>query len=90
MYIPYFRSGSYHIRTSLPTEKQQVLLNHVSHSGVLLEPNTAGQVALPTTTTTVQAETSPQASTEKKATLSKMLKNVATPSISGKPIKIIL
>ncbi|XP_065167837.1 NACHT and WD repeat domain-containing protein 2 [Atheta coriaria] len=44
-------SGSYQVRTSLPSNKQKVLLNHVTgsesggggHTGVLLEPSTAGQ-----------------------------------------------
>lgn len=39
------RSASYQVRTSLPSEKQQTLLNHITtpHSGVILEPSTAGQ-----------------------------------------------
>ncbi|XP_066263113.1 NACHT and WD repeat domain-containing protein 2 [Euwallacea similis] len=39
-------SASYQVRTSLPSEKQQTLLNHITttpHSGVILEPSTAGQ-----------------------------------------------
>ncbi|XP_060535991.1 NACHT and WD repeat domain-containing protein 2 [Cylas formicarius] len=40
-------SASYQVRTSLPSEKQQTLLNHITpHSGVILEPATAGQQAL--------------------------------------------
>ncbi|CAG9853566.1 unnamed protein product [Phyllotreta striolata] len=40
-------SGSYQVKTSLPTEKQQTLLNHVTpHSGVILEPTTAGKPQL--------------------------------------------
>uniref|UniRef100_A0AAR5PUI3 NACHT domain-containing protein n=1 Tax=Dendroctonus ponderosae TaxID=77166 RepID=A0AAR5PUI3_DENPD len=37
-------SASYQVRTSVHSEKQQSLLNHIGpHSGVILEPNTAGQ-----------------------------------------------
>lgn len=37
-------SGSYQVKAPLPAEKQHTLMNHIgSHSGVLLEPNKAGQ-----------------------------------------------
>ncbi|XP_030753342.1 NACHT and WD repeat domain-containing protein 2 [Sitophilus oryzae] len=41
-------SASYQVRASIPSEKQQTLLNHVTatHSGVILEPSTAGQQPL--------------------------------------------
>ncbi|KAF2893747.1 hypothetical protein ILUMI_12441 [Ignelater luminosus] len=82
-------SGSYHVRTSLPSEKQQVLLNHVSqqqqqHSGVLLEPSTAGQpsLQLPPPTTAVPT-TTPAATNGKNPAISKVLRGVATSSISA-------
>ncbi|XP_074036921.1 NACHT and WD repeat domain-containing protein 2 [Leptinotarsa decemlineata] len=71
-------SGSYQIRTSLPSEKQQTLLNHITpHSGVILEPSTAGKPQLQSTTPSSTCST-----LEKKPSLSKTLKNVAISSIS--------
>ncbi|KAB0804135.1 hypothetical protein PPYR_01105 [Photinus pyralis] len=77
-------SGSYHVRTSIPSEKQQALLNHVSqqqHCGVLLEPSTAGQ---PTLQPLQPTATSPTVSAMngKKPPLSKVLRGVAPTSIS--------
>ncbi|KAL1513904.1 hypothetical protein ABEB36_003243 [Hypothenemus hampei] len=43
-------SASYQVRTSLPSEKQQTLLNHITHTGVILEPSTAGQTTYLQTT----------------------------------------
>lgn len=76
-----FRSGSYQIRTSLPTEKQQTLLNHITpHSGVILEPSTAGQQSLQRTGG--QQSVPSTLVTEKKP--NKILKGVTAASISGK------
>ncbi|KAF5283297.1 hypothetical protein FQR65_LT13976 [Abscondita terminalis] len=81
-------SGSYQVRTSLPSEKQQVLLNHVSQQPceVLLEPSTAGQPSLQTLQTTSTSSTTITTTTnttnEKKPALSKVLRGVATSSIS--------
>nr|XP_022901761.1 NACHT and WD repeat domain-containing protein 2 [Onthophagus taurus] len=71
-------SEGYHVRTSLPSEKQQVLLNHVTtHPGVILEPSTAGHTPLQSMTGAMDVPP-----TDKKANMSKMLKTVATSSIS--------
>ncbi|XP_049826318.1 NACHT and WD repeat domain-containing protein 2 isoform X2 [Aethina tumida] len=72
-------SGSYQIRTSLPTEKQQTLLNHITpHSGVILEPSTAGQQSLQRTGG--QQSVPSTLVTEKKP--NKILKGVTAASIS--------
>ncbi|XP_018319781.1 NACHT domain- and WD repeat-containing protein 1 isoform X2 [Agrilus planipennis] len=66
-------SGSYQVRASLSTEKQQVLLNHVSqqqHSGVLLEPSSAGKAPLEEPPKTLPTAT---VTSEKKTVLSKAL-----------------
>ncbi|CAH1102040.1 unnamed protein product [Psylliodes chrysocephalus] len=64
-------SGSYQVRTSLPTEKQQTLLNHVtSHSGVILEPATAGKPQLLSGNT----PSSTSSTLEKKSNFSKAAK----------------
>ncbi|KAK5648750.1 hypothetical protein RI129_003642 [Pyrocoelia pectoralis] len=78
-------SGSYHVRTSIPSEKQQALLNHVSqqHCGVLLEPSTAGQPTLQPLQPTAASPTTTIAGNEKKPALSKVLRGVATTSISA-------
>ncbi|KAJ8952613.1 hypothetical protein NQ318_004160 [Aromia moschata] len=90
------RSGSYQIRTSLPTEKQQTLLNHITpHSGVILEPSTAGQPTLQQGAAAVAVAVAPAATAipspavaEKKHNISKVLKGVAVSSISGSSNKI--
>lgn len=76
------RSSSYQVtlkKPSLNTEKQQAIINNVlqekHHSGVLLEPKTAG---LPASTTCGPPE--------RKTGLSKVLQGVATSSISGKSL----
>ncbi|EFA06477.1 hypothetical protein TcasGA2_TC009369 [Tribolium castaneum] len=76
-------SGSYQVRASLPSEKQQTLLNHITpHSGVILEPSTAGQ---PPLQTAAPPPTAPSTLTvsEKKTNISKVLKRVAASSISA-------
>ncbi|XP_017775485.1 PREDICTED: NACHT and WD repeat domain-containing protein 2 isoform X1 [Nicrophorus vespilloides] len=71
-------SGSYQIRASLPSDKQQVLMNHVTHTGgVLLEPSTAGQQAIQQ----VSNATTPSTGNEKKVP-SKILRGIAAPSVS--------
>ncbi|KAJ8964868.1 hypothetical protein NQ314_004550 [Rhamnusium bicolor] len=82
--INFSRSGSYQIRTSLPTEKQQTLLNHITpHSGVILEPSTAGQPPLQPV-----APANVTATQEKKPSLSKVLKGVAASSISADSLSL--
>uniref|UniRef100_A0A6P7FUD4 NACHT and WD repeat domain-containing protein 2 isoform X1 n=1 Tax=Diabrotica virgifera virgifera TaxID=50390 RepID=A0A6P7FUD4_DIAVI len=72
-------SGSYQVRASLPSEKQQTLLNHITpHSGVILEPTTAGKPQLPsgnTPTTTASA-------LEHKPSLTKSFKGTTITSVS--------
>lgn len=68
-------------KPSLSTEKQQAIINNVlqenkQHSGVILEPITAGQQ--PPSAATLGAPAA-----EKKTGLSKVLREVATSSISG-------
>ncbi|KAF5270218.1 hypothetical protein FQA39_LY08432 [Lamprigera yunnana] len=77
-------SGSYQVRTSLPSEKQQVLLNHVSQKSceVILEPSTAGQPLLQALQTTNPPSNAGSAC-EKKPAFSKVLRGVATSSISA-------
>lgn len=78
-------SGSYQVRTSVSAEKQQTLLNHVTHSGVILEPSTAGQPHLhQSNTQQPPSSNAPTISTaaEKKGNLSKVLRGVAGGSIS--------
>lgn len=59
-------------------EKQQTLLNHVSHSGVILEPSKAGQQPLQQTgNVSIQQQATSQVATEKKGNLSKVLKGIA-------------
>ncbi|CAH0550201.1 unnamed protein product [Brassicogethes aeneus] len=71
-------SGSYQIRTSLPSDKQQTLLNHITpHSGVILEPSTAGQPPLQ------QVHAAPSAHAEKKTNLSKVLQGITAANISA-------
>ncbi|CAG9821320.1 unnamed protein product [Phaedon cochleariae] len=73
-------SGSYQIRTSLPSEKQQTLLNHITpHSGVILEPGTAGgKPQLPGATSASTAST-----LEKKPSLTKALKGTGLSGIAS-------
>lgn len=68
------RSGTYQVRTSVSTEKQQALLNHVSHSGIILEPSTAGQP--PLQPTSLPTTTSGPPTLEKRPTITKVLKGM--------------
>lgn len=79
------RSASYQVRTSIPSEKQQVVLNNVMqhHSGVLLEPATAGQLPLQQPIT-YPASLSPTAAVDKKPVASKVLRDIASTSMSSK------
>jgi hypothetical protein len=80
------RSEDYQVRASLPTEKQQTLLNHITpHSGVILEPSTAGQPPLQTPTAPPTAAPLTLSVSERKSNISRVLKGVAASSLSGKP-----
>ncbi|CAH1364281.1 hypothetical protein MTP99_000667 [Tenebrio molitor] len=77
-------SGSYQVRASLPTEKQQTLLNHITpHSGVILEPSTAGQPPLQTPTAPPTAAPLTLSVSERKSNISRVLKGVAASSLSA-------
>ncbi|XP_076260372.1 NACHT and WD repeat domain-containing protein 2 isoform X2 [Rhynchophorus ferrugineus] len=68
-------SASYQVRASIPSEKQQTLLNHITapHSGVILEPSTAGQQPL---------QAPPPVADLKNPTLAKIMKTAASDSMS--------
>ncbi|XP_056647037.1 NACHT and WD repeat domain-containing protein 2 isoform X1 [Diorhabda sublineata] len=72
-------SGSYQVRSSLPTEKQQTLLNHITpHSGVILEPTTAGKPQLPSG----NIPSSTSSTLEKKPSFTKAFKGATISSVS--------
>ncbi|XP_063905453.1 NACHT and WD repeat domain-containing protein 2 isoform X2 [Zophobas morio] len=78
------RSEDYQVRSSLPSEKQQTLLNHITpHSGVILEPSTAGQPPLQAPSAPPPTAPSTLSVSERKPNISKVLKGVAASSISA-------
>lgn len=75
----------------MPSEKQQTLLNHITsspHSGVILEPNTAGRPTLQLHQPSAQMLSSSSALEKRPHFSSRVLKGVTGCSISGKLIKL--
>lgn len=82
-------SGSYQVRTSITNDKQQMLLNHVNrdqHSGVVLEPATAGvtpPTVVPPTATALPLGSSESGGGGRKPSMGKIMKD--SMSLSSPP-----